>query len=139
MSSDSSAMMSSFCSLGSQNLTAFRYPSRSCMTILFQDRIYGGIHTSPLCEQLLEDLFARHGELIETLVTLLFFAPFAFEQALAFQTPKQGIQRPFVNLDAMVSNDFSQRVAILLRVQSRQDRHYQASTPQFKTEIVKVF
>jgi hypothetical protein len=39
----------------------------------------------------------------------------------------------------MVSHDFSQRVAILLRVQSRQNRHYQASTPQFETQIVKVF
>jgi hypothetical protein len=42
---------------------------------------------------------------------------------LALQPPKQGIQRPFVNLDAMVSHDFSQGVAVLFRVQSRQDRY----------------
>src|ERR1700688_1429945 len=113
MSSDSSAIMSSFWSLGSQNLTACKYRSRSCMTIILQNLIYLGIHASPLREQLLQDLRARNRELVKTLITLLFFTPFAFEQALAFQTPKQGIQRPFVDLDAMVSHDFSQRVAVL--------------------------
>jgi hypothetical protein len=84
-------------------------------------------------------LFARNRELVKTFVTLPFFAPFAFKQTLAFQASKQRVQRAFINLNAMVSHDFSQRVAILLGVQGRQDSYYQSATANFETQIAKVF
>ena len=93
----------------------------------------------PLGEQQFQDFGAGSGEQVEALFSLLFLAPLAGQESLAFQPAQQGVERAFIDLQAVLREGFAQRVTVLLAAQRRQDGQYQAAAAEFETEILKVF
>src|SRR5882757_10900854 len=111
-SSESSAMMSLFCSFGNQNLTACRYRSSSSMTFLLcvfflfcifnqisvQNPIQRRVHALPFRHELFQDQLAIVREPVKPLVPLVLLPPLAGEQTLAFEPPQQGIEGAFIDI-----------------------------------------
>ena len=68
---------------------------------------------------------------VETLVALVLFAPLTHQQALRLQSPKQRIQRTFIDRQSIVRQGLAQRVPVLLRPKLCQDRDDQTPPAQF--------
>ncbi len=86
----------------------------------------------PLGEQLIQSLLALARDAVKTLLSLFFLAPFAGQQALAFQPSQQWIQRAFIDGEAMLSQRLTQRVTVLLVAQRCHDRHHQEPAAEFE-------
>src|ERR1700751_3848429 len=95
------------------------------------------INALPFCEKLTENLFAVGGQTIEPLVALVLFAPLADKQSLAFKTAEEGVERPFIDFQPVVSKSFAQGVAVTLLAKLSQNRETQASAAQFQLEVLK--
>src|SRR5215471_15467119 len=108
MFSESSLRMSSCSRRGRKNFTDRKYRSRSSIASPFNHSVQRGIDALPLREQLFQDHFAVPGQPVKPLVALLFFAPFAEQQALALQSPQQRVQRPFINRHALLLERLAQ-------------------------------
>src|SRR6185312_9845704 len=93
----------------------------------------------PLGRELLQDQLAVGGQTIETLIALLFLAPFADQQALALQPAQQRIQSAFIDLHALLGKRFAQGVAIAFVPQFSQHRQDQAAAPEFKPQVFENF
>ena len=87
------------------------------------------------CEQLGEDLLAVAGEAVKPLVALVFFAPFAGEQALGFEAAQQRVERAFVDLQAAFGEGFAQGVAVVLLAKLGQHCQGQAAAAEFQAEV----
>src|SRR5690348_11590079 len=75
------------------------------------------VQRAPLVQQLLQNRAALRRKPIETLLALVFLAPFARQQTLRLEPAKQRVQRAFVDLEAEVGERLAQRVAVVLRAQ----------------------
>src|SRR6267143_805898 len=93
------------------------------------------IQAVPFLEQLLEDARPVLREAVKPFVALIFLAPFAFEQALGFQPPQQGIQRALLNLHPLIRQRFAQCVAVMLFAKLRQHRNDQRPATQFHPQV----
>src|SRR3974390_53155 len=67
---------------------------------------------------------------VETLLALVLFAPFAFEQTLGFEPAQQRVERALVDRHAVVLQRLAQGVAVLLAPERSQDGKDEAAAPQ---------
>jgi len=109
------------------------------MTFLLQNCVDRGIEVAPLGEQLVENKGAVGGEEVKALLALFFLAPLAVQEPLCFEPAQQGVERAFINLQAMLGESFTQRVAVLLAAQRRQHGQHQAAAAKFEAEVFKGF
>ena len=105
--------------------------------MLLQDCVDSGINALPLGEQLLENIGALGREKIEALLALVLFAPFAGEESLGLKPSEKGVERAFVDFQSMLGEGFSERVAVLLATERRQDSQDEATAAKFETKIFK--
>src|ERR1043166_316222 len=96
-----------------------------------------GVDFVELGQEQLEDLAAVLGKFVETLLAIVFFAPFAFEQALRFETAKERVKGAFVDLDSERSEILAEGVPVMLPAQLGEDGDDEQSPAQFQPEIIK--
>jgi cold shock CspA family protein len=105
------------------------------MTRLLDDAIERGTDGFPFGEQLLEDQFSVGRQHIETLVSFLFLPPLADEKALGFEAAEEGVKSAFVHFHALVSQGFSEGVAVLLGAESGEDGEDETSAAKLEAEV----
>ena len=77
------------------------------------------------------------GETVEALVALLLLAPFADQQTLALQPPKQRIESVFVDGHAAVGEGLAQRIAVVLLAELGEDGQNEAAPSEFQPKVLK--
>src|SRR5260370_17526957 len=107
------------------------------MTRLLQDSFERLPDALPLGEQLFQHQLAVARDFVETLVALVFFAPFAGQQPLALQAAKQRIERAFVHLQAALGKPFTQGIAVLFVAKLGQNRQNQAAPAKLQPQILQ--
>jgi hypothetical protein len=97
----------------------------------------GAVDEFPLCEELFERGGTGGREAIEALVALVLFAPFAEEQALGFKATEERVKGALLNVDAVVGECFTERVAVVLFAELGEDGEDKAATAELKAEVLE--
>src|SRR4029077_2718726 len=103
----------------------------------FQHPLQGCIDALPFGEQLPKDLFACVGEDIEALVALVFFPPFADQQALGLEAPKEGIEGALVDGHTVLGKGFAEGVAVLFGVELGQDGEDERAAAELEAKVLE--
>ena len=106
--------------------------------MLIQDFVKRVVDDVPFGEELAEGGFALGGEAVEALVALIFFAPFAGEEALGFEAAEEGVESAFLDGEALVGEGFAEGVAVVLGTELGEDGDDEAAAAEFKAEGVEL-
>src|SRR3954471_3537334 len=97
----------------------------------------GGVDFVELGEELFQDLAAFAGEFVKAFLAVVFLAPFALEEALAFETAEEGIKGAFVDLDAEFGELLSEGVAIMFAAELGEDGDNEKAAAKLEAETGK--
>ena len=90
-----------------------------------------------LAQELFEDVATVLGKFVEALLAVVFLAPFALEEALAFEAAKKGVEGAFIDLDAEAGEILAQGIAVMFAPELGQDRDDEKAATELEPEMIE--